>query len=233
MRRALSLGLLLGLLVLAAATAGSQYSMEASPRPAAAERVQGADRLGADARLPLQTPNAIAAALPGVCGDLNGDSQVNVFDAIITLQIIVGLVTPTPTQLVLADLNRDRAINVFDAITLLQIIVGLVTIDTCGPQFSVKITSPADQSLFETSLITVSGTVSESAVAVEVNQISATFDTATFTVDVPLDEGTNTITAVARDAAGNVATDSIQVALGTIVASAVDPSVTTHPGIVH
>lgn len=75
----------------------------------------------------------VGAAASGVCGDLNGDDAVNVFDAITTLQIIVGLVDPTTVQLVLADLNRDGDINVFDAITLLQIIVGLTEVSECGP----------------------------------------------------------------------------------------------------
>ena len=69
----------------------------------------------------------------GVCGDLNGDNTVNVFDAITMLQIAVGLIEPTPTQLILGDLNQDGTINVFDGITVLQISVGLITVDACGP----------------------------------------------------------------------------------------------------
>ena len=69
----------------------------------------------------------------GTCGDLNGDEVVNVFDAIIDLQIIVGLINPTATQLKLGDVVRDGTINVFDAILLLQHIVGLTQITECGP----------------------------------------------------------------------------------------------------
>ena len=71
--------------------------------------------------------------LAAVCGDLNGDGDVNVFDAITTLQIIVGLITPTEAQLMLGDVVRDGTINVFDAILLLQHIVGLIEITECGP----------------------------------------------------------------------------------------------------
>ena len=84
--------------------------------------------LEADGELqPPVTPTA------PICGDLNGDGDVNVFDAIIDLQIIVGLIEPTPDQLVLSDLNRDGTTNVFDAILLLQDIVGLTEITGCGP----------------------------------------------------------------------------------------------------
>ena len=69
----------------------------------------------------------------GVCGDGNDDAEVNVFDAIIILQIIVGLIDPTVTQLKLGDVVRDGTINVFDAILLLQHIVGLTEITECGP----------------------------------------------------------------------------------------------------
>ena len=66
------------------------------------------------------------------CGDLNSDGDVNVFDAIINLQIIVGLITPTQAQVILGDVVRDSTINVFDAILLLQDIVGLIEITACG-----------------------------------------------------------------------------------------------------
>ena len=70
---------------------------------------------------------------PEFCGDLNGDGTVNVFDAIVELQIIVGLVVPSAEQLRLGDVVRDGTINVFDAILVLQHIVGLTEITACGP----------------------------------------------------------------------------------------------------
>lgn len=73
----------------------------------------------------------------GVCGDQNGDSIVNVFDAIIQLQIIVGKVGPTRIQEIFGDVVRDGTINVFDVILTLQAIVGKVpTIEECGPPTS-------------------------------------------------------------------------------------------------
>ena len=123
---------------------------------------------------------------------------------------------------------RDAAGNV--ATDSIQ--VDLVTIVL--PQVSIG--SPANLSLFNTSPISVSGTVSESAVAVEVNGISATLGPGTFAAEVPLVEGTNTITAAARDAEGNVGTDSIQVALGTPgyhCGLRRRPRRCHHPGILH
>ena len=75
-------------------------------------------------------------SIVGVCGDQNGDGFVNVFDAIIDLQIIVGLIEPTETQLIQGDVVRDGVINVFDAIVILQHIVGLTEITECGPAAS-------------------------------------------------------------------------------------------------
>ena len=71
--------------------------------------------------------------VPGVCGDMNGDELVNVFDAILDLQIIVGLVQPTSAHMILGDVVRDGQINVFDVILTLQHIVGLTVITSCGP----------------------------------------------------------------------------------------------------
>ena len=70
----------------------------------------------------------------GMFGDLNHDGLINVFDAIILLQIDVGLVQPTPTRIVLGDLDLDGSINVFDVIIELQFSVGLLpTLFECGP----------------------------------------------------------------------------------------------------
>ncbi len=71
--------------------------------------------------------------LPGVCGDTNGDESIDVFDAILDLQIIVGLVSPSSAHMILGDVVRDGQINVFDAILTLQHIVGLTVITSCGP----------------------------------------------------------------------------------------------------
>ena len=77
--------------------------------------------------------NSTVDIVPGVCGDMNGDKLVNVFDAIFDLQIIVGLVSPTSAHMILGDVVRDGQINVFDVILTLQHIVGSTVITSCGP----------------------------------------------------------------------------------------------------
>ncbi|MGR9107647.1 MAG: hypothetical protein ACU843_12020 [Gammaproteobacteria bacterium] len=79
----------------------------------------------------------------------------------------------------------------------------------------VRITSPTSLDLFNSSRIVVSGTVDDESATVEVNGIPATVDTGSWTVEVSLQEGSNVITAVARNAAGNVGTASIEVTLDT------------------
>ena len=84
------------------------------------------------ADIPGQGTSATLTIFVGVCGDQNDDGLVNVFDAIIDLQIIVGKIDPTPIQMILSDVVPDGEINVFDVILTLQHIVGLNQITTCG-----------------------------------------------------------------------------------------------------
>ena len=57
-------------------------------------------------------------------GDVNGDGNVNVLDALMAANIIIGLIQPTPNQIVAADCNEDGSINVMDVICILLIIIG-------------------------------------------------------------------------------------------------------------
>ena len=88
---------------------------------------------GAEPDPDLTNNTAEAVTKVEVCGDQNDDGLVNVVDAIIDLQIAVGLIEPSEAQLRLSDLNRDGSITVVDAIIGLQHIVGLVPgLDQCG-----------------------------------------------------------------------------------------------------
>jgi hypothetical protein len=75
----------------------------------------------------------------------------------------------------------------------------------------VTITSPTPLSVVNLTSIPVTGTVSATATSVTVNGVSATLQNQTWAATVPLQEGSNTLTAVARDAAGNTGTASVQV----------------------
>jgi hypothetical protein len=58
-------------------------------------------------------------------GDLNGDGKINVSDATLSLQIVVGSLTPTPDQRNAGDFNQDDRINVQDTTLILRRAVGL------------------------------------------------------------------------------------------------------------
>lgn len=62
-------------------------------------------------------------------------------------------------------------------------------------------------------LVTVSGTISEAVTAVTVNGVDAAIVGTTFSAQVPLNVGRNTLTAIATDAAGNTATATATVYL--------------------
>jgi hypothetical protein len=72
-----------------------------------------------------------------------------------------------------------------------------------GPE--INITSPQNLTLFNSSPITVSGTIDDSSATVTVNGIAASVGGGTFTAsNVSLEEGSNTITAEGIDSAGNL-----------------------------
>ncbi|MGB5601369.1 MAG: Ig-like domain-containing protein, partial [Gammaproteobacteria bacterium] len=89
--------------------------------------------------------------------------------------------------------------------------IGANTVDVTPPQ--VQILSPANGDVLTVSSVTVSGTASdETALAsVSVNGVSATLGSGTFSADVALTAGVNTLTATATDSSGNTASTSIQV----------------------
>jgi hypothetical protein len=75
----------------------------------------------------------------------------------------------------------------------------------------IAITAPANGHLTNTTPIQVTGTVDSRATSVTIDGVTATVTGATFAANVPVKEGSNTITAVARTATGNVATASVTV----------------------
>jgi Glucodextranase, domain B/Carboxypeptidase regulatory-like domain len=151
-----------------------------------------------------QATNASSLAVGGSATDANPIVAVLIdgvtvataqgsFSGTVTLQ--EGLNTVTATA-------RDIAGNVSSAVLHLT----RFTLPQLG------ITSPAPETLTSASTITVSGTLSPQAVAVDVNGIAGTITSGAFTAaNVPVFEGNNTLTAVATDAAGRAATASVQV----------------------
>jgi len=83
------------------------------------------------------------------------------------------------------------------------------------PSPDIEITSPVNLSTVISSPLAISGTVDTSASSVEINGVSASISGTTFSANVPIEEGINTITAVATDNNNRAGTDSIQIFLDT------------------
>ncbi|HEV8659273.1 MAG TPA: Ig-like domain-containing protein, partial [Thermoanaerobaculia bacterium] len=81
------------------------------------------------------------------------------------------------------------------------------TIDTTPPQ--VKIVAPVSGSTFTSDTVEVRGTASPDAMFVSVNGINAPVSNGAFVITITLDTGPNDIAAIARDRAGNVASDRV------------------------
>ncbi|MCL1874164.1 MAG: M64 family metallo-endopeptidase [Clostridiales bacterium] len=60
----------------------------------------------------------------GLLGDINGDGLITPEDAMILLQMYVGLIDWTPRALLLGDVNKDGAIDTTDAALILRMVVG-------------------------------------------------------------------------------------------------------------
>ena len=58
-----------------------------------------------------------------VKGDVNGDSRIDFVDALFTVNIFLGLYSPTPVQLWAADCNEDEVVNILDALCLINIVL--------------------------------------------------------------------------------------------------------------
>lgn len=106
-----------------------------------------------------------------------------------------------------------------------------VTVDTSAP--SLAISSPVNGTLTKNTVVQVAGTTDPGA-TVSVNGVpTVVSSTGAFTVAVALQEGSNTITALATDAAGNLATVSVLVTVDStpptlaITSPATGTSVTT------
>ena len=61
-----------------------------------------------------------------ILGDANGDGNITAFDAVVILQIVAGMLTPSETQMISSNVNGDvSGITAFDAVLILQHIAGM------------------------------------------------------------------------------------------------------------
>ncbi len=86
---------------------------------------------------------------------------------------------------------------------------------TVLPTPVVSLTAPANLSFMSISPVMVRGTVNDPSVVVNVNGIPAPVSAGSFSLLVPLTEGTNTLTAVAANPGGNTGSASVAVTLDT------------------
>jgi hypothetical protein len=98
-------------------------SLRGVPEGAATFRVFSADHLG---RTQDQSFPILIGKSTTTLGDLNGDAQVDIKDATLSLRITVGLLSPTDDQKAAGDANQDGKLNVQDTTLILRAAVGLV-----------------------------------------------------------------------------------------------------------
>jgi RHS repeat-associated protein len=128
----------------------------------------------------------------------------------------VAPVNCPPSQTVTAEgANQTISATATDAIGESATASVTLKIDKTAP--TLAITSPANNANVTNSSLPVSGTVSDAlsgVAAVTCNGAAATVQSGTFNCTVPLTNGSNTISAVATDVAGNSSTQSVTVTFG-------------------
>ena len=91
----------------------------------------------------------ITGGAPCVKGDVNGDTRIRANDALLALQIAVGLIPdPTETQTCAADMNSDERVRANDALLILQTAVGLIP--AASPTLVASSTAPLKVRLSKT-----------------------------------------------------------------------------------
>ena len=90
-----------------------------------------------------------------------------------------------------------------------------VTVTVTGASATVTVTQPANLSFLNVSPTQVRGTVGDPQATVVINGVPAAVTAGTFSAQVPLLEGTNTLTAVATNSNQATSTASVQVTLDT------------------
>ena len=152
--------------------------------------------------------NQTVLSVTGTATDINGiiDVAVNGSQAFLVgndfeldVSLIEGSNTVTVTTRDIADNSTTQTRN--------------VSLDSIAPV--VTISSPSNLSTFNTSTVSITGTVDDPLAILKVNGVDATITGGTYTADITLGEGTRFITAVAQDPLGNTGTANISVTIDT------------------
>ena len=142
----------------------------------------------------------------GAMNDAGADGDLTAGDRTYTLRTTVYELAPATTTLRVSAAFSGRVRRVLSAPMVLTV---------TGASSTVTITSPGQLDYRNISPIQVTGTVGSPGATVAVNGIAATVTGTTWNAQVPILEGTNTLTAVATSAGGTVSTSSVQVTLDT------------------
>ncbi len=160
-----------------------------------------------------------AVAIPA--GDLAPrgapDGQLNAGDFLVLQRIVLGIETANSYDLLVGDVaplnNPDGLLNAGDLVVLMRAITGEISLppvtDTNPPQIS--IVAPTNGSTITQTSVNVVGLLDEPA-NVFVNGTSLN-TVLSFSTSVILQQGANTITVVAVDFSGNIATQTLNVSV--------------------
>ncbi len=136
---------------------------------------------------------------------LSGDDVAS--DGVFTLRLAIFERSPGSITFRVSAAIKGKVLRIFSS-PLTFTVTG--TVNT-----TLSITQPANLAFVNTSPIIVTGTASDLNAAVNVNGIQATRTGNAFQASIPLQEGNNTITAVAANSNGSTSTESIQITLDT------------------
>jgi hypothetical protein len=96
-----------------------------------------------------------------------------------------------------------------------QVTSGNLPVAITGSATGIAITAPANAAYLNTPVVTVSGSVGDPAAQISINGIVTPVTNLSFAASVPLNEGPNTVTAVATNSNGTTSTSSILITLDT------------------
>ncbi|MFL6211724.1 MAG: hypothetical protein ACJ74W_22950 [Pyrinomonadaceae bacterium] len=135
---------------------------------------------------------------------LNFDAMAG--DQIYSLSTTIFENTPNAVRLRISAAFRGSLLRVYSA---------PLTVNITGTATGVTIGAPSNAAYLNISPVTVSGTVGDPAAQVTVNGVNAPVSGGNFVATVPLNEGPNTLTAVATNSNGTTSTTSTLVTLDT------------------
>ena len=76
-----------------------------------------------DTELMIYVLDELIGSNQGIMGDINIDGAVNILDAVILVNFVLGSQAPTNGEFTASDLNNDSILNVLDIVQLVNIIL--------------------------------------------------------------------------------------------------------------